>query len=199
MKLSGKKIAILATDGFEHSELFKPLSALKEAGATVETVSLKKGEIKSWRDDNWGESIKVDKVVDAVSADEYDGLLLPGGVINPDRLRADQKAVAFVKSFFQDNKQKPVAAICHGPWTLVEADVVDGRNLTSYASIRTDLKNAGAAWEDSEVVVDKGLVTSRSPKDLPAFIEKMIEEFREGTHRKNKERSPEEESITTAH
>jgi protease I len=182
MKLKGKKIAILATNGFEHSELFEPLKALKDEGATVDIVSLEKGEIKSWEDKNWGESIKVDKVVDAVSSKDYDGLVLPGGVINPDLLRVNEKAVSFVRSFFNGDKTKPTAAICHGPWMLVEAGVVRGRNLTSYKSIKTDLKNAGANWSDEEVVVDKGLVTSRSPDDLKAFNKKMIEEFAEGVH-----------------
>ena len=182
-KLSDKKIAILATDGFEHSELFEPLKALKIEGAAVEIVSLKMGEIKSWKDDNWGETIQVQKTVDSVSASDYHGLVLPGGVINPDRLRANEDAVEFVASFFSDGMQKPVAAICHGPWLLVEADVVSGRKLTSYNSIRTDLENAGAVWQDTAVVVDAGLVTSRSPKDLPAFMKCMIEEFAEGIHK----------------
>ncbi len=182
-KLTGKKIAVLATDGFEHSELFEPLKALKAEGATVEIVSLKMGEIKSWKNDDWGETIAVQKLVNSVSAADYHGLVLPGGVINPDRLRADDDAVEFVASFFADGVQKPVAAICHGPWMLVEADVVSGRRLTSYKSIRTDLENAGAVWQDEDVVVDAGLVTSRSPKDLPAFMKCMVEEFAEGTHK----------------
>ncbi len=182
MKLSGKKIAILATDGFEHSELFEPYKALKIEGATVEIVSLEMGEIKSWKNDNWAEAVQVQKTVDSVTAADYHGLVLPGGVINPDRLRANDDAVEFVASFFADGAQKPVAAICHGPWMLVEAKVLEGRRVTSYKSIRTDVINAGAHWQDSDVVVDGGLVTSRSPKDLPAFMKSMIEEFREGVH-----------------
>lgn len=182
MKLKGKKFAIVATDGFEHSELFEPKKAIEDAGGEVEIISLKTGEIKSWKDDNWGETIKVDNVVSKVSASDYDGLVLPGGVINPDKLRADEDAVEFIADFFTADSQKPVAAICHGPWTLAEADVLKGRKLTSYKSIKTDLMNAGAEWVDQEVVVDKGLVTSRSPKDLPAFNKKMVEEFAEGSH-----------------
>ncbi len=166
-KLQGKKIAVLATNGFEQSELFDPYNALKEAGADVHIVSLESGSIKGWDKDDWGKSIDVDKTLDSVSADDYNGLMLPGGVMNPDTLRAEDK---------------PVAAICHAPQLLIEADVVKGRKLTSYNSIKTDLINAGAQWEDSEVVTDQGFVTSRNPNDLPAFIDKMIEEFREGKH-----------------
>lgn len=194
-KLNGKKIAILATDGFEHSELFEPKKALVEAGAEVEIVSLKNGEIKSWKDKNWGESIKVDKEVSDCSAEDYDGLLLPGGVINPDRLRLDEKAVGFVREFVTGGK--PVAAICHGPWLLVEADVVDDRKVTSWPSLKTDLTNAGANWVDEEVVTDQGLVTSRKPDDLPAFNKKMIEEFAEGIHNKRSrtERSTQQRTL----
>lgn len=182
MKLKGKKFAIVATDGFEHSELFEPKKAIEDAGGKAEIISLKSGEIKSWKDGNWGETVKVDNLVSKVSASDYDGLVLPGGVINPDKLRADEDAVEFIADFFTADGQKPVAAICHGPWTLAEADVLKGRKLTSYKSIKTDLMNAGAEWVDQEVVVDKGLVTSRSPKDLPAFNKKMVEEFAEGSH-----------------
>lgn len=176
-------IAILATNGFEHSELFIPKKKIEEAGGKATIVSLDSGSIKSWKDGNWGESVKVDKLVSEVKSSDFDGLVLPGGVINPDLLRDNESAVNFVKDFFMDKRQKPVAAICHGPWMLVEADVVRGRELTSYSSIKTDLINAGAKWTDEEVVVDKGLVTSRSPADMDAFIDKMLEEFREGTHR----------------
>lgn len=179
-KLQGKKIAVLATNGFEQSELFDPYNALKDAGADVHIVSLKSGSIKGWNKDDWGKSIDVDKTLDSVSADDYNGLMLPGGVMNPDTLRAEDKAVDFVRNFFKQHK--PVAAICHAPQLLIEADVVKGRKLTSYNSIKTDLINAGAQWEDSEVVTDQGFVTSRNPNDLPAFIDKMIEEFREGKH-----------------
>jgi protease I len=178
-----KKIAILATDGFEESELKSPKETLENEGWTAEIISLKPGEIKSWKDGNWGESINVDHTVANVNANDYDALVLPGGVINPDKLRVDENAVAFVKEFF--DAKKPVAAICHGPWTLINADVVDGREMTSYASIRKDLENAGAIWTDQEVVVDMGLVTSRSPKDLPAFNKKMVEEIKEGIHNRN--------------
>lgn len=183
--LENKKIAILVTNGFEHSELTRPMAAISKAGGTPEIVSLESGEIKSWKDQDWGDSFRVDKTVDSVSADDYDGALLPGGVINPDLLRKNAKAVEFVKGFFQKDKQKPVAAICHGPWMLAEADVIRDRKLTSYESIKTDLKNAGANWVDEEVVVDNGLVTSRSPEDLEAFIDKMIEEYNEGKHTKH--------------
>ena len=178
--LSGKKVAILATNGFELSELQSPKDALKAAGALVEIISLKSGTIKGWSGGDWKGEETVDRTVENANADDYDALLLPGGVMNPDTLRADTSAVAFVKAFV--DAKKPVAAICHGPWLLAEADVLKGRKLTSYASIRTDLENAGAEWVDEEVVVDHGLVTSRSPKDLPAFNRKLVEEVAEGVH-----------------
>lgn len=181
--LSGKRIAILATDGFEQSELTSPLEALRNAKAQVDIVSLKSGKIRGWQKDHWGEEIEVDRVVSECSADDYDGLVLPGGVISPDKIRVNEAAVNFVQGFFSPNKQKPVAAICHGPWTLINAKVVSGKKLTSFPSIKMDLLNAGAAWVDEEVVVDQGLVTSRSPSDLEAFNRKMLEEFGEGTHR----------------
>lgn len=179
-QLNGKNIAILATNGFEQSELVEPKKALEEAGATTQVISLESGEIKGWKDKNWGDSVQVDAVVGDVSASDFDGLVLPGGQMNPDILRADEKAVSFVRDFF--DQHKPVGAICHGPWLLVEAGVIDGRNVTSYHSIKTDVINAGGNWVDQEVVVDQGLVTSRSPKDLPAFNAKLIEEFAEGEH-----------------
>jgi protease I len=175
-----KKIAILATNGFEESELASPKDALEQQGWKAEIVSLDKNNIKSWADGNWGIDYRVDRIVGEVSSADYDALVLPGGVINPDKLRLDEDALTFVKGFFEE--KKPVAAICHGPWTLINAGVVDGREMTSYASIRKDLENAGAIWTDEEVVVDMGLVTSRSPKDLPAFNKKMIEEIKEGVH-----------------
>ena len=181
-KLEGKKVAILATDGFEQSELFEPRQALEEAGAKVTIVSLKSGEIKGWNENNWGETVKVDLTVEEANADDFDALQLPGGVMNPDKLRVDENAVNFVKSFFEAGK--PVAAICHAPWTLINAGVVEGRELTSYHTLRIDLENAGAKWTDQEVVVDNGLVTSRKPDDLPAFNRKMIEEIAEGKHSK---------------
>lgn len=183
-KLKGKKVAILATDGFEQSELFKPKEALEEAGAEVLIVSLKSGEIKGWNKDDWGKSIAVDLIIDKANADDFDALQLPGGVMNPDKLRVDEKAIAFVKAFFDAGK--PVAAICHASWTLINAGVVEGKEMTSYHTIRKDLENAGAKWTDKEVVVDNGLVTSRKPDDIPAFNKKMIEEFAEGKHQRQK-------------
>lgn len=175
-----KRIAILATNGFEESELKSPKEHIEAQGWIADIVSLDNESIKSWADGKWGKAYAVDYALDEVSAVDYDALVLPGGVINPDKLRTDEKALAFVKSFFND--RKPVAAICHGPWTLINAGVVKGREMTSYASIRKDLENAGAIWTDEEVVVDMGLVTSRSPKDLPAFNMKLVEEVKEGIH-----------------
>ncbi|MEO1256668.1 MAG: type 1 glutamine amidotransferase domain-containing protein [Bacteroidota bacterium] len=179
-KLNQKKVAILATNGFEESELSSPMQALKDAGATVHIVSPKSGSIKSWDGDNWGKDFDVDKTLDEVNADDYNALVLPGGVINPDQLRTNDDAIDFIRSFFRQHK--PVAAICHAPQLLVEADVLKGRKVTSYHSIKTDVKNAGANWVDEEVVVDQGLVTSRNPDDLPAFNDKLIEEVNEGKH-----------------
>jgi protease I len=178
--LSGRKIAILATDGFEQSELTQPQRALKEAGATVQVVSPERGAIRGWKEKDWGDEVPVDVALDEARPDDYDGLVLPGGQINPDKLRMEPAAVEFVRAFFEAGK--PVGAICHGPWLLAEADVARGRTLTSYGSIRTDLKNAGANWVDREVVVDQGLITSRNPDDLDAFCAKLIEEFAEGRH-----------------
>lgn len=179
-QLNNKKIAILATDGFEESELFEPLKALKENGAAVEIISLKYGSIKSWKDGNWGESIAVDKIVQEVLAKDFDGLVLPGGVINSDTLRGDIVAVGFIKDFIENSK--PIAAICHAPWSLIETDQARNRKMTSWPSLKTDLINAGVKWVDEEVVSDRGWVTSRRPEDLPAFNKKMIEEFQEGIH-----------------
>lgn len=176
MSLQGTAIALLSTSGFEDAELTEPLEAVRNAGATVEIISENTGEIKGKN----GTTIQVDKVVDQVSADAYDGLLLPGGVANPDRMRQNAAAVSFVHGFFEQHK--PVAAICHAPWLLVEADVVGGRTLTSWPSLKTDITNAGGNWVDQEVVVDQGLVTSRNPDDIPAFCQKAIEEFAEGKH-----------------
>lgn len=178
--LTNKSVAVLATNGFEQSELEQPVEALKKAGANVHIISLENGSIKGWTKGNWGNEVAVDKRVDQANAGDYNALVLPGGVMNPDMLRANQDAVAFVTKFMDD--KKPVAAICHGPWTLIETGQLKGRKVTSYASIRTDLQNAGANWVDEEVVVDNGLVTSRQPKDLPAFCSKMIEEIAEGKH-----------------
>lgn len=175
-----KRVAILATDGFEEIELVEPKTAMESHEFEVDVIAPNSGTITSWDKDNWGKDINVDKTVDEVKAEDYHGLMLPGGVINPDRLRRNDKAVDFVRDFFK--KHKPVAAICHGPQMLIEADVVDNRKMTSFPSIKTDLKNAGANWVDQEVVVDEGLVTSRSPKDLIAFNDKLVEEVREGKH-----------------
>lgn len=180
MKLKNKKVAILATDGFEKSELFQPLEALKKEGATVHIISNKEGEIKSWDKTDWGESIKVDKKISEANEVDYNSLVLPGGVINPDQLRTDEGALNFIRAFFKSGK--PVAAICHAPWLLISAGVIEGRQVTSYHSIKDDVINAGANWVDKEVVVDEGLVTSRNPDDLPAFCDKVIEETREGKH-----------------
>jgi len=178
--LSNKRIAILSESGFEESELTSPKSALEQAGATVYIISPQKEKIRSWDKDNWGIELKVDKSVSEASIEDYDGLLIPGGVMNPDKLRNDRDAVAFAKSFLESGK--PIAAICHGPQVLIETGMLDGKEMTSYSSIKTDLINAGANWVDKEVVVDNGLVTSRSPDDLEAFNKKMIEEFAEGVH-----------------
>lgn len=175
-----KRIAILATDGFEESELKSPKEAMENEGFQVDIVSLKSGSIKAWDQGNWSNEYKVDKTLDSVSANDYNALVLPGGVINPDKLRIDKGALTFIKDFFKQSK--PVASICHGPWSLINADVVKGRTMTSYPSIKKDLINAGANWEDKEVVVDEGLVTSRNPDDLPAFNSKLIEEIKEGKH-----------------
>jgi protease I len=179
-KLTGKKVAILATDGFERSELMSPHSALLDVGATVHIISDHGGSIRSWHNSDWNETVDVDKTVNEVNADDYDALVLPGGVINPDQLRTNEKAVSFIRDFFAQHK--PVASICHGPQLLIEAAVVEGRTLTSFPSIKTDLINAGAHWEDSEVVTNNSLVTSRNPDDLPAFNAKMVEEIAEGKH-----------------
>jgi protease I len=175
-ELQGKRIAFLATNGVEDSELREPHKAVTEAGADADVVSLEEGEIEGKK----GSAFQVDKVVTDVEASDYDALVLPGGVANPDKLRTDDKAVRFVREFFEEGK--PVGVICHGGWTLVEADVVRGRKMTSYPSIKTDLVNAGAKWVDEEVVVDRGLVSSRWPDDLPAFNAKLIEEIAEGIH-----------------
>lgn len=176
-----KKIAILATNGFEESELKSPKEALENEGFDVDIISESKGSIKGWSDGNWSNEYKVDKIIDEVEALDYDALMLPGGVINPDKLRRNKQALIFVKQFF--DQKKPVAAICHGPQTLISAGVVKGRTMTSFSSIKDDLINAGANWVDQEVVVDEGFVTSRNPNDLPAFNAKIIEEIKEGKHK----------------
>jgi deglycase len=178
--LSGRIIAILATDGFEQSELTEPKRALEQAGAMVHVIAPQSGRIRGWQHTDWGDEVPVDLTLEQARPGDYHALVLPGGQMNPDKLRIEPKAVAFARAFFEAGK--PVGAICHGPWLLVEADVVRGRTVTSWPSIRTDLKNAGANWVDREVVVDQGLVTSRKPDDLPAFNAKIIEEFAEGRH-----------------
>jgi protease I len=179
-RLDGKRVAFLLTDGVEQVELTEPWKAVEQEGGKPELVSLESGEVQGFDHLDKGRTFKVDKTVSDASADDYDGLVLPGGVANPDFLRANEDAVAFTRAFFEAGK--PVAAICHGPWTLVEADVVRGRTLTSWPSIRTDIKNAGGEWVDEEVHVDAGLVTSRKPDDLPAFCDKLVEEICEGRH-----------------
>ena len=179
-KLKGKRIAILATDGFEQSELEEPKKYLENEGAETHVISLKSGSIKGWDEDDWGNKVSVDKVIGDARVDDYDALVLPGGQINPDKLRVEQQVVDFVTEFMHSGKV--VAAICHGPWTLIETGLVRGKKMTSYPSIKTDLKNAGALWQDSEVVVDKGLITSRNPSDIPAFNKKIVEEILEGVH-----------------
>jgi protease I len=179
-KITDARIAILATDGYERSELRKPLEELRARGARVDVVAPAAGEIRSWDKKDWGDSVAVDRTLADARPDDYDALVLPGGQINPDKLRTEEAAVAFVRRFAESGK--PLAAVCHGPWLLVEAGVVRGRAVTSWPSVRTDLENAGAHWQDSEVVVDEGIVTSRNPDDLPAFIAKIVEEVEEGRH-----------------
>ncbi|HZT46027.1 MAG TPA: type 1 glutamine amidotransferase domain-containing protein [Gaiellaceae bacterium] len=179
-KLHGKKVAILAADMFERVELEEPRKALEEAGAQTEVVSIHDGEIQGFDHFEPASTVKVDRTVEEVSVDDYDALLIPGGVGNPDQLRGDENAVGFVRAFAQ--AKKPMAVICHGPWVLVEAGVVRGRKLTSWPTLQTDIRNAGGNWVDQEVVVDEGIVTSRKPDDIPAFNKKMIEEFCEGRH-----------------
>lgn len=175
-----KKIAILATHGFEESELKSPKQHLEQQGWKVDIVSPESGSIKAWAEKNWGTEYTVDKELSGAEASDYDALVLPGGVLNPDKLRTNEKALGFVKDFF--SQRKPVGAICHGPQVLINADVVQGREMTSVKAISEDLKNAGANWKDEEVVVDAGLVTSRTPEDLPAFNAKLVEEINEGKH-----------------
>ncbi|MBK1659220.1 type 1 glutamine amidotransferase domain-containing protein [Paracraurococcus ruber] len=179
-ELSGKTVAVLATDGVEQVELTKPVQALKEAGAQVHVVSPKSGAIQGWNHFDKADEIPVDRVLDQADPAHYAALLLPGGVINPDQLRLEPKAIAFIRHFVE--AKKPIAAICHGPWTLIDAGGAKGRKMTSWPSLQADLRNAGADWVDQEVVTDQGLVTSRNPDDIPAFSRKMIEEFREGRH-----------------
>jgi len=179
-ELKGKRVAILVAKGFEQVELTEPKRALEAAGAETAIVSPEEGRVRGWDMTDWGRSIRVDVPLDQADASDFDALMLPGGVMNPDHLRRNEKAVKFVKQFFDEGK--PVGAICHAPWTLIEAEVVEGRTMTSYPSVKTDLKNAGANWVDKEVVVNDGLVTSRSPKDLAAFCPALVDEIRQVAH-----------------
>jgi protease I len=178
--LGGKRVAILVAKGFEEVELTEPRKALDAAGARTEIVSPEEGTVRAWSKTDWGDEFNVDRPLNGANPGDYDALLLPGGVMNPDHLRMNDKAVAFARSFVDSGK--PIAAICHGPWLLAEADAVRGREVTSYPSLSTDLRNAGANWVDKEVAVDNGIVTSRNPDDIPAFNRKMVEEFAEGRH-----------------
>lgn len=179
-KLSGKNVAILVEDGFEQTEMTAPRKALEEAGAITYLITPGKDMVNGWQHRDWGDRFDADMRLEKADADKYDALLLPGGVMNPDKLRINTQAISFIKEFVRSGK--PIAAICHGPWTLIEAGGVKGRTMTSWPSLKTDLKNAGATWVDEEVVVDNGLVTSRKPDDIPAFNKKMIEEFAHGVH-----------------
>jgi protease I len=197
-QLKNHKVAIVVENGFEQVELTEPRKALEEAGAKTEIVSPVKDKVKGWKIDRWGDEFPIDKPVSEARSEDYDALLLPGGVMNPDKLRRNENVLNFVRGFFDSGK--PVAAICHGPWTLIDSGVARGRKMTSWPSLQMDLKNAGADWVDREVVVDRGLVTSRKPDDIPAFNERMIEEFAEGLHGGQKQASRERihvpESVT---
>lgn len=183
-ELKGKRVAFLFTEGVEQVELTEPLRAVREAGAEIVLISLEQGEVQMWQHFDKGEKIEADLAVSEADASSYNGLVIPGGVANPDQLRIDRDAVAFVRAFFDQGK--PVGVICHGPWLLAEADVARGRRVTSWPSLKTDLRNAGADWVDEEVVVDNGLVTSRKPDDLPAFCAKVVEEIAEGRHERQR-------------
>ena len=182
MHMKGKKVAILAANGFEQSELEVPRDRLKEHGATVQIVSPESGEITGWQKKDWGTAVKVDVTLDQAKADDYDALVLPGGQINPDLLRINDKALKFIKAFY--DQKKVIAAVCHAPWLLIETGIIKGRKATSYKSIKIDMINAGAKWEDSEVVTDQGIITSRNPGDLEAFSKKIMEEIEESKHTK---------------
>ena len=183
-ELKGKRVAFLFTEGAEQVEVTEPLEAVRKAGADTDIISLEKGEVEMWKHFDKGDKITADKAVADADPSDYDGLVLPGGVANPDQLRADKDAVKFVRAFFEQDK--PVGVICHGPWMLVETGVAKGRKVTSWPSLQTDLRNAGAEWVDEEVVVDNGLVTSRKPDDLPAFCAKVVEEIAEGKHKQQR-------------
>lgn len=185
--IKNKCIAFLATDGFEESELFEPIDHLQKAGAIVDIISLQKGHITAWNKDAWGRSARVDFDVNHADATEYAALVIPGGVMNPDKLRVSKEAIRFAEQF--SNAGKPIAAICHGPWVLIEMGILQGRNVTSWPSLKTDLKNAGAHWVDVPVVSDNGLITSRKPEDIPAFCRKIIEEIMEEPHAPHKNKA----------
>jgi protease I len=186
-ELQGKKVAFIATEGVEQVELTEPWKAVEQAGAQPELISIEDGEVQAWKHFDKGDTFKVDRTIEEAQPDEYDALVLPGGVANPDQLRADENVVSFIRTFAQSGK--PIGVICHGPWTLIEAGVVQGRKLTSWPSLQTDLRNAGADWVDEEVVVDQGLVSSRKPDDLPAFNAKIVEEFAEGRHEESAQKA----------
>jgi protease I len=186
-ELQGKKVAFIATEGVEQVELTEPWKAVEQAGAQPELISIDDGDVQAWKHFDKGDTFKVDRTIEEAQPDEYDALVLPGGVANPDQLRADENVVSFIRTFAQSGK--PIGVICHGPWTLIEAGVVQGRKLTSWPSLQTDLRNAGADWVDEEVVVDQGLVSSRKPDDLPAFNAKIVEEFAEGRHEESAQKA----------
>jgi protease I len=186
-ELQGKKVAFIATEGVEQVELTEPWKAVEQAGAQPELISIEDGAVQAWNHFDKGDTFKVDRTIEEAQPDEYDALVLPGGVANPDQLRADENVVSFIRTFAQSGK--PIGVICHGPWTLIEAGVVQGRKLTSWPTLQTDLRNAGAEWVDEEVVVDQGLVSSRKPDDLPAFNAKIVEEFAEGRHEESAQKA----------
>jgi protease I len=188
-ELQGKKIAFIATEGVEEVELTEPWKAVEQAGGQPELISIEDGEVQAWKHFDKGGSFKVDKTIEEAQPSDYEGLVLPGGVANPDQLRTDENVVSFIRDFAASGK--PIGVICHGPWTLIEAGVLEGRKLTSWPSLQTDLRNAGANWVDEEVVVDQGLVSSRNPDDLPAFNAKIVEEFAEGRHAESAEKTQE--------
>jgi protease I len=187
-ELQGKRVAALVTNGFEQDELLEPKRALEDAGAHVDIVAPDAGTVRGWKHAEWGDEQTVDRTFDEATSSDYDAVLLPGGVMNPDALRMNERAVRFVREAFKDGK--PIAAICHGPWTFIDAGVARSLHLTSWPSLKADLRNAGAEWEDAEVVVDRGIVTSRAPGDIPAFNRRMIEEFAEGRHGDDTGRQP---------